>query len=351
MKKLSKAGIAIIIIIMLASVLLIAGCKTTSADTGKSGVTTESSSVSEKESSASVTNTVADNSGQENKNEKIEVTDGMGNILKLEKAAEKIIVLTPSVLEIFDGLNAMDKIVEVDNWTVEMGEPLAQGFQGAGDANGINFEMVTKLDPDLVIVVGFGLNEDYKKLYDLGYQVYLTNSTSLSATYTEIENMGKIIGMEKEGKELSSNLKSGIDEISEKLKNISEDKKPKVFYMVWNDPIMSAGKNTFISELIEIAGGINIVAEDGLSDWPEYSIEKLIENNPDIIIAPVSMASDASVILNDSRFSSINAVINEKVYIIPDNPISRPNQNVIKGLQMLSKAIHPEIFGEFEIIQ
>jgi len=163
--------------------------------------------------------------------------------------------------------------------------------------------------------------------------------------------MGKIIGMEKEGKELSSNLKSGIDEISEKLKNISEDKKPKVFYMVWNDPIMSAGKNTFISELIEIAGGINIVAEDGLSDWPEYSIEKLIENNPDIIIAPVSMAPDASVILNDSRFSSINAVINEKVYIIPDNPISRPNQNVIKGLQMLSKAIHPEIFGEFEIIQ
>ncbi|MDD3520538.1 MAG: ABC transporter substrate-binding protein [Actinomycetota bacterium] len=351
MKKLSKPIIGIIIIIILASFLLFAGCKTSISDTAQSGNAQENTSVTEKETGTSAIETNKENSEPENKNEEIIVTDGMGNILTLEKAAEKIIVLTPSVLEIFEGLGAMDKIVEVDNWSVQMQDPLAEGFKGAGDANGINFEMVTKLDPDMVIVVGFGLNEDYKKLYDLGYQVYLTNSTSLQAAYTELENMGKIVGMEEEGKELSNNLKSGISEIEAKLKDISKEDRPKVFYMVWNDPIMSAGKNTFISELIEIAGGVNIVAEDGLNDWPEYSIEKLIENNPDIIIAPVSLAADASVILNDSRFSSINAVINKKVYIIPDNPISRPNQNVIKGLKMLSKAMHPDIFGEFEIIQ
>lgn len=351
MKKLFKTCMTVIITIILVSILSAAGCKASPVNTATPEEARENSAPGMEETTSSLAESSEAGSAQEKKNERIEVTDGMGNALTLEKPAEKIIVLTPSVLEIFDGLDAMDKVVEVDNWTVQMGETLAEGFQGAGDANGINFEMVTKLDPDLVIVVGFGLNEDYKKLYDLGYQVYLTNSTSLSATYTEIENMGKIIGMEEEGKKLSNDLKSGIDEIKTKLKDIKEDEKPRIFYMVWNDPIMSAGKNTFISELMEIAGGVNIVAEDGLSDWPEYSIEKLIENNPDIIIAPVSLATDKSVILNDSRFSSIDAVANGKVYIIPDNPISRPNQNVIKGLKMLSKAIHPEIFGEFEIIQ
>ena len=104
--------------------------------------------------------------------------------------------------------------------------------------------------------------------------------------------------------------------------------------------------------MIEKAGGINIVAEDNLTGWPEYSVERLIEKNPDIMIAPVSLASDPSVITGDERFASIDAVINGRVYVIPDNSISRPNQNLIKkALPMLAKAIHPEIFGEFEIIE
>jgi len=132
---------------------------------------------------------------------------------------------------------------------------------------------------------------------------------------------------------------------------LSDEQKPGVFYVVWDDPLMSAGADTFINDLIEKSGGVNIVAEDNLTGWPEYSIEKLIEKNPDIIIAPMSLASDPSVIMDDERFSSIDAVTSGKVYVVPDNPISRPNQNLIKALQMLSKAIHPEIFGEFEGIE
>jgi len=111
------------------------------------------------------------------------------------------------------------------------------------------------------------------------------------------------------------------------------------------------GLQGMINDLIEKSGGINILAEDNLTGWPEYSVETLIERNPDIIIAPSSLAPDPSVIINDPRFSSINAVIEGRVYIVPDNPVSRPSQNSIKALQMFSKAIHPEIFGEFEIIE
>jgi len=113
---------------------------------------------------------------------------------------------------------------------------------------------------------------------------------------------------------------------------------------------MSAGGNTFINDLINMAGGINIVEKDGLEGWPEYSIEKLVQNNPDVIIAPVSLAPDASVILSDTKLSKTSAIINKRVYIVPDNPVTRPSQNIIKGLTMLAKAFHPDIFGEFETI-
>ncbi|GAG73979.1 unnamed protein product [marine sediment metagenome] len=161
----------------------------------------------------------------------------------------------------------------------------------------------------------------------------------------------KIIGIEDKGEELIGELKKEVDKIYSQVKDLSDEDKPGVFYVVWDDPLMSAGADTFINDLIEKSGGVNIVAEDNLTGWPEYSLEKLIEKNPDIIIAPMSLASDPSVIMDDERFSSIDAVTSGKVYIVPDNPISRPNQNLIKALQMLSKAIHPEIFGEFEVIE
>ncbi len=351
MKRILKTTCIIALALTLLSFALIAGCKPNKKTSVQLSEAATSNSTITKETETVVSDTKAEDKSDDKTVEKIEITDGMGNILALDKPAERIIVLVPSVLEIFEGLGAMDKIAEVDNWSVQSGDPLAEGFEGAGDANGINFETITKIDPDLIILVGFSLNEDHKKLTDLGYNVYFNNSTSLSSTYTEIENIAKIVGMEEKGKKLSSSLQAGVAEISDKLKGIDKNERPKVFYMVWNDPIMSAGDNTFINELIETAGGINIVAEDGLSDWPEYSIEKLIKNNPDIMIAPFSLAPDASVILDDSRFSSINAITSKKVYLIPDNPISRPNQNVIKGLKMLSKAFHPDIFGEFEIIE
>lgn len=350
--KITSAAIVILIMALTLTAFAFTGCKNSSSGSTTPASESTSTTIAAAESSAETSQTSSpETTATTEAKIPIEVTDGIGNKITLDKPAQKIIVLSPSDLEIFSGLNAMDKVIEVDNWSVKNNEPLAKGFQGAGDANGLNFETITQLNPDLVIVVGFGPGDDYKKLGELGFKIYMTNSTSLEGTYAEIENIGKIIGKDEEGKTLSNNLKTQVEDIYYKVKDLSEDKKPKVFYMVWNDPMMSAGKNTFINELIEKAGGINIVAQDGLSDWPQYSLEKLIKNNPDIIIAPVSLAANPDVIIKDSKFSTIKAVIDKKVYSIPDNPISRPNQNVIKGLIMLSTAIHPEIFGEFKVIE
>jgi iron complex transport system substrate-binding protein len=282
----------------------------------------------------------------------VELVDGEENIVELAAPADKIIVLAPSVLEIINGLGAMELVVEVDNWSVMMAEPLVEGFEGVGDDQGLNIERIAELDPDILITLTGGPEDDYQKVRELGIEIYrVIDVKGIEGVYDEIANISKIIGIEDKGEELNIELKKGVDEIYNQIKDLSDEQKPRVFYEVWNDPLMSAGADTFINDLIEKSGGVNIVAEDNLTGWPEYSLEKLIEKNPDIIIAPMSLAADPSVIMDDERFSSIDAVTSGKVYIVPDNPISRPNQNLIKALQMLSKAIHPEIFGEFEVIE
>ena len=282
----------------------------------------------------------------------IEVIDGEDNSIVLDQAAEKIIVLAPSVLEIADGLGAFNSIIEVDSFSVMMGEPLAAGFEGVGDYQSLNVERIAELNPDILIAITGGPEDDYNKITELGIPVYrIVDVRGMEGVYEEISNISKIIGKEKEGLELISDLENEVEDIKSKLKGLEDDRRPDVFYEIWNEPLMSAGEDTFMNDLIEIAGGKNILSGDGLMGWVEYSLETLIEKDPDVIIAPVSLAADPSVILEDPRFATISAVMNGDVYIIPDNPISRPSQNIIKGLQMLAKAIHPEIFGEFEIIE
>jgi iron complex transport system substrate-binding protein len=278
--------------------------------------------------------------------------DGAGNTVELSGPAEEIVVLAPSVLEIIDALSAMNLVVEVDNWSVGASDPLAEGFEGAGDAFGPNIEMIIDIDPDILITTTGGPEEDYQKLKDLGIEVYRAISINgIEGVYDEIANIGEVVGLESKAEELISELREGVDEIYNKVKDLSDDQKPRVFYEVWNDPLMSVGADTFINDIIEKSGGVNIVAEDDITGWPEYSVETLIDKNPDVIIAPLSLAADPSIITEESKFSSIKAVTDGRVYVVPDNPVSRPNHNVIKALEMFSKAIHPEIFGEFEIVE
>ena len=144
----------------------------------------------------------------------VEVLDGEENIVKLAAPARKIIVLAQSALEIIDGLGAMELVVEVDNWSVAEDEPLAEGFEGVGDVYGLNVERIAELNPDILIAMTFGPEDDYQKVEELGIEIYrVIDVKGIEGVYDEIANISKIIGLEDKGKELVSELKKGVDEI------------------------------------------------------------------------------------------------------------------------------------------
>ncbi|MFA5015524.1 MAG: helical backbone metal receptor, partial [Actinomycetota bacterium] len=225
----------------------------------------------------------------------VRVVDGDENIIELAGPAASIIVLAPSALGIIDALGAMELVVEVDSWSVAEHDPLAEGFEGAGDAFGPNVERIAELDPDILIAPTGGPEDDFGKISELGIEIYrVINVEGIEGVYDEIANISKIIGLGDKGEELVNELRKQVDEIYNQIKDLSDEQQPRVFLEINSEPLMSIGYDTYTNDLIEKAGGINIVAEDNLTGWPEYSVERLIEKNPDIIIAPVSIAADPS---------------------------------------------------------
>ena len=284
----------------------------------------------------------------------IEVMEESGQVIILEETAQKVVVFAPSALEIIDELGAMDKVIGVDNWSIDIGEPLAEGLEGYGDYQGLNMERLAQSMPDLIIALQGGPTEDYAKAEELGIIVYTVNAESIDRVYEEIKNIGILLGLGQEAELLSNNIKAEVEEIYSKVKDIPEDQRPRVFYQIFDDPLWSAGEDTFINDMIIKAGGINIVALDGLSQYVEYNVEKLIAHDPQVMIAGdggMYVANTADVILGDPRFSSVSAVKEGRAYVVPENSVVRTSHHIIKGLKMFAKAIHPEIFGEFEIIE
>lgn len=364
MKKTKWSASVITVLVILVSILLIAGCSITeSTETESDTIQPEQSvekteevaeeKVQEEETEQQVEGP-EEGGAEEKVQEKIEIVDDLGNQVILEKPAEKVIVFAPSILEVMDELGAMDKVIGVDNWSIDSGEPLAEGFEGFGDYQGFNMEKIAEAQPDLIIALSGNPQEDMDRIKDLGVSIYISEASNFEETYEGIEKTGMMIGMEQEALELSETLKTQVDAIYDEVKDIADEDRPKVFYEIFDEPLWSAGSGTFIDDMIEKAGGINIVSLEGISGYAEYSLEKLIEMDPDVMIAGdggMYEARTEEFILGDSRFSSLDAVINERVYIVPENPVVRPNHNSIKGLEMFARAIHPDIFGEFEIIE
>ena len=198
-KKIMFAAVVIIILSLTATLSIFSGCKDKAAEKNAEEIV-EIEGIEEAE------------------NIPIKVVDGEENVIELTGPAKKIIVLSPSALEIIDGLGAMELVVEVDSWSVSEGEPLAEGFEGIGDYQGLNIERITELNPDILIAITGGPEDDYRKVEELGIEIYrVIDIKGTQGVYDEITNISKVVGLEDKGKELVTDLKNSVDEIYNKL--------------------------------------------------------------------------------------------------------------------------------------
>lgn len=269
---------------------------------------------------------------------RIEITDFKGRRIVLDKAPEKIISLSPSNTEILFALGAGAKVVGVTSYCDYPEE--AKKVEQVGTFDGPNMELIRKAQPD-VVLAGYIQEEAVKALENMGITVIVTEAESFEAIYKSIEIIGHITGTETKANEIITGMKDKIAEIQEKTKG---KEKPEVFYVVWADPLTTAGSKTFINDVIKTAGGINVAEK--VEGWANYSTEQLMKDNPEILVAALH-STDRGMNKEDlSRhqiFSKLECVKAGKVYVMPDdNVISRPGPRIVQAIEEMQRVFYGE---------
>lgn len=270
----------------------------------------------------------------------VTVTDDVDKEITLTEEPDKIISLAPGNTEILFALGLVGKIVGVDNFSNYPEE--AEAVEKIGDAFNLNMEKIIDLEPDLILSLK-GNEEAVREFENFGIAVYTLDADNIENVLEDISEIGQLTNSLDEAEELVSEMQGKIDDIKNLVADVSEEDKPKVFYMVGKEPIWSTGSGTFINDFIEQVNGINIVAADGLEGWLEYSLEKLIEHDPDVIVAPKFLAPTPETITSDERFSSIKAVLENRVVVIDDDPVSRIGPRIVEGFKQIAQALYPDI--------
>ncbi|AGB41649.1 ABC-type Fe3+-hydroxamate transport system, periplasmic component [Halobacteroides halobius DSM 5150] len=273
----------------------------------------------------------------------ITVTDDLKEKVTIDEQPKRIISLAPSNTEILFALGLEDKVVGV---TKHADYP--QAATKKKQVSSKNLETIIQLKPDLVLAAGITSKEMVKRLRQLGIKVIGLNPKTIKEIIASISLVGKITGQQKKARKLTTRMQDKINKITETIKeHVSQKQRPEVFYEVWKQPLYTAGPNTFIDNLISLAGGVNI-AHDAQSAWPQYSFEVLLAKNPDVYLASKHSWKGTvtkRTIMNRDEFASIKAIREGRVHILNPDIVNRPGPRIVIALEKIAKVLHPKLFS------
>ena len=272
------------------------------------------------------------------------VTDGLGRDVTLNGIPQRIISMAPSNTEILFAIGAGDQVVGRDALSDFPDE--AKNLTDIGSTfDALNTELIVSLKSDLVLAAEINTPEQVKQLEDLGLTVYyLKNPLTLEEMYGNLEIVAQLTGRKEEAAALIESLKARVAAVDEKIAPISS--RFSVFYELdGTDPAKpyTAGKGTFIDQLIDRAGGSNIASD--LEGYPQMSLEQVVATDPAfIILGDARYGITPESIGERPGWENLSAVKNGHVVPFNDDLVSRPGPRLVDALEELAKVLRPELF-------
>ncbi|MCL2764254.1 MAG: ABC transporter substrate-binding protein [Treponema sp.] len=271
-----------------------------------------------------------------------EIKDRTGRTVIIKNEINRIVSTAPSNTEIITDLGLAHKLIAVDRHSANIEDipanlPLLDFFYP--DA-----EVIISLEPDIIIASGHnptGSGEDpFRLLRETGIPVvYISMSKSINDIYTDIEFIAELLHAEDEGKKLISTMKAQIAEITQRTAD-TENKRSVYFEISAAPLMMTFGKDSFINDMICIINARNIFENENWLVSP--GAETIINRNPDVILTNVDYIDDpVNEIKQRIGFEHINAVINNRIFLIDNDSSSRPSARVVKALQQMAMAVYP----------
>ncbi|MDI6842927.1 MAG: ABC transporter substrate-binding protein [Anaerosomatales bacterium] len=265
----------------------------------------------------------------------VTITDDAGRKVTIAKKPERIVSLAPANTEIVYALGALDRVVGVT--TYDDYPPEVSSIAKVGDFMTPNMEAIAAAKPDLVLATGGVQAETIAKLEEAGAVVVAVDPQSLQGVYDAIKLVGTIIGEPAKADEVVQGMQDELETIQSAI----EEAPVRCFIEIAQDPLYTAGPGTFINDLIDQAGGENVVTQEG---YVAYSLEQLLKDDPDVYLATKGSMSDPSDIEKRPGYSALSAVKAKRVFVLDDNLVSRPGPRCIQGIRQIAEALHPDAF-------
>lgn len=268
----------------------------------------------------------------------VTITDSFGKEVTLNEEPSKIISVAPNITEMIYKLGAEDKLVARTNYCDYPEE--VSSIESIGTLRKPDIEKIISLEPQLVITSTHFDDENTAKLEAAGISVIaLYEEFNVTGVYTMIETLGTALNKQDEAAKTVADMKSTINKVEEAVEGLEE---PTVYYVVQygESGDFSAPENTFVGQLIDMAGGNNIVPEQ--DSW-SYSLEALLEADPEIIVVRNGEKEGFESL---EAYKELTAVKEGNVYEIDNNLIDRQGYRNAEGLLTLAKIFHPEAFEQ-----
>jgi ABC-type Fe3+-hydroxamate transport system substrate-binding protein len=263
------------------------------------------------------------------------LTDEMGRKVVVPDHPHRVICLMPTVTDTVFELGAGDDVVAISDYTKYPAAALKK--PSVGDLIKPSIETILSLHPDLVIgMQPKGPMEVTDQLERAGIPIFLVSPHGIAGIFQSIESVGMALNRTPQADALVHSLQRRVDAVRARTKDLPA---PRVFMPIWYDPITTIGKNAFITEVIEAAGGRS-VTDDLTSEWPQISMEVVLERAPDALLLVRGGKTTLQVLQDRPGWSSMTAIKARRAYYVDDR-INFASPVAIDALEDLAKQFHP----------
>lgn len=268
----------------------------------------------------------------------VTLADAGGRQVRLAGPAQRVISLIPSATETLIALGATDRVAGRTRYDVA---PEVARVPSVGGGLDPSVEAIVALHPDLVLAWENDKRREVpNKLAALGVPVFTLRTEDTTDVFRNIADLGRLTGRDSAARALAAGLRGDLAEVARSVAGLP---RPRVFYVVFNDPPMTAGPGTFITQLVGVAGGQTIFP-DVRQPWPTVAMEEIVRRAPDLVVVPQGDQTNALEQLRARPgWRDVPAVRAGHVVAVPANLLNRPGPHLGEAARTLRAAFHPTL--------
>ena len=259
--------------------------------------------------------------------------DDFGAPIAFNTTPRRIVSLNPATTELLFAIGAGDRVVGRTHW--DNYPPAALAVTDLGNGIRPNVEAILGVHPDLVLLYASADNRlAADRLREAGIATVSVKGDRIADFRRLTLLIGKLVGSEPQAKQLVDTVDQTLARVAAETRSLP---RPRVFLHTWNKPIITLGGGSFVTELVNIAGGRNIYDSIPAPSAP-VSIEDIVRRDPDLVLAgPEAVAQ----IKADPTWQVVRAVREGRVVAYDTNVVFRPSVRLGEGAVAFEKLLHP----------